>query len=134
MKAGKEHRVPLSLRACEILAEMMENRQNDFVFPGMKLGRPLSQMTLAMLLRRIGYGHVTTHGFRSSFRDWAAECTAFTGEVAEMALAHSVSNAVEAAYRRSDMLEKRRQLMNAWGAFCDGESGVVVSLSAKVRL
>jgi integrase len=86
MKAGKEHRVPLPSRACEILSEMSTVRHSDFVFPGTKLGRPLSQMALAMLLRRIGWGHVTVHGFRSTFRDWAAECTKFPREVAEMAL------------------------------------------------
>ncbi len=133
MKAGREHRVPLSPRACEILSELMQLRQSEFVFPGTKLGRPLSQMTVAMLLRRIGYGHVTVHGFRSTFRDWAAECTSFPGEVSEMALAHVVSNAVEAAYRRGDMLDKRRKLMEAWGGFCGGESGVVLSLSTKAR-
>jgi integrase len=118
MKAGKEHRVPLSGRAREILSEMAEARHSDFVFPGTKLGRPLSQMALAMLLRRMGYGHVTVHGFRSTFRDWAAECTAFPGEAAEMALAHAVSDAVEAAYRRGDMLEQRRNLMQAWAEYC----------------
>ena len=121
MKAGKEHRVPLSSRACEILTEMSEVRHSDFVFPGTKLRRPLSQMTLAMLLRRMGYGGVTVHGFRSTFRDWAAECTSFPAEAAELALAHAVSDAVEAAYRRGDMLEKRRSLMEYWASFCMNE-------------
>ena len=74
-------------------------------------------MALLMLLRRIGYAHVTAHGFRSSFRDWAAECTTFPREVAEMALAHTVSDAVEAAYRRGDLLQKRRKLMEAWAVY-----------------
>jgi integrase len=132
MKTGKEHRVPLPTRVSEILSEMSAVQQSDFVFPGTKMGRPLSQMALAMLLRRMRYGGVTVHGFRSTFRDWAAERTAFPGEVAEMALAHAVPNAVEAAYRRGDMLEKRRQLMEAWCAFCEGEASVVISLSTKL--
>ena len=118
MKAGKEHRVPLPSRACEILSEVSEVQHSDFVFPGTKLGRPLSQMALAMLLRRLEYGHVTVHGFRSTFRDWAAECTSFPNEVAEMALSHAVTNAVEAAYRRGDLLERRRSLMQAWSEYC----------------
>ena len=126
--------MPLPTRAFEILSEMLKVRHSDFVFPGTKLGRPLSQMALAMLLRRLRYAHVTVHGFRSTFRDWVEECTAFPGEVAEMALAHAVPNAVEAAYRRGDMLEKRRQLMEAWCAFCEGQvTAVAVALSSKVR-
>lgn len=117
MKAAKDHRVPLSPRALELVSEMAELKINEYLFPGTKLGRPLSQMSLLMLLRRMGYGHVTTHGFRSSFRDWAAECTSFHGEVAELALAHTVPNAVEAAYRRGDMLEKRRSLMAEWAEY-----------------
>lgn len=120
MKAGKDHRVPLSSPAVKLLSEMAELKINHFIFPGTKLGRPLSQMSLLMLLRRMGYGHTTTHGFRSSFRDWVAECTSFSGEVAELALAHAVPNAVEAAYRRGDLLVKRQQLMQDWTDFCDG--------------
>ncbi len=75
-------------------------------------------MALTMLLRRMGYGHVTVQGFRSTFRDWAEECTSFPNEVAEMALAHAVPNAVEAAYRRGDLLERRRQLMATWADCC----------------
>lgn len=132
MKAGKEHRVPLPSRACEILIEMSEVRHSDFVFPGAQSGRPLSQMALAMLLRRIGYGHVTVHGFRSTFRDWSAECTEFHSDI-EMALAHSVSNAVEAAYRRGDMLEKRRQLAEAWCNFCMSQPTTLVVLRSDGR-
>jgi integrase len=120
MKAGKDHRVPLSSPAIKLLSEMAELKINDFIFPGTKLGRPLSQMSLLMLMRRMGYGDITTHGFRSSFRDWVAECTTFPGEVAELALAHAVPNAVEAAYRRGDLLVKRQQLMRNWAGFCDG--------------
>ncbi len=129
MKAGNEHRVPLPARAITILKMMAEIQQSEFVFPGAKQGRPLSQMSLTMLLRRMGRDHVTVHGFRSSFRDWAAECTSFPREVAEMALAHAVSDAVEAAYRRGDLFEKRRKLMGAWAAFCEREQ-----TSAKVVL
>ncbi len=130
MKAGREHRVPLSTRATAIIKEMADIRQSEFLFPGGKRGRALSQMALAMLLRRKGYGHATVHGFRSAFRDWAAEGTSFPHEVAEMALAHTVGNKVEAAYRRGDLLEKRRRLMDAWANFCahNPERGAVVPL------
>jgi integrase len=119
MKAGKEHRVPLSRRAMVIVNEMFAIRSGDYVFPGAKAGRALSNMAFLMLLRRMSRGDLTTHGFRSSFRDWAAEVTAFPAEVAEMALAHTVSSKVEAAYRRGDLLEKRRQLAEAWAAYVD---------------
>ena len=92
--------------------------QGDFVFPGGKADRPLSNMAMLMLLRRMGRGDLTAHGFRSTFRDWAAERTNFPAEVAEMALAHTVSDKVEAAYRRGDLFQKRRQLAEAWATFC----------------
>jgi integrase len=119
MKAGVEHRVPLSARAIAIVKAMEVIRQGDLVFPGAKQGRPLSDMSLLMLLRRMGYGEFTSHGFRSTFRDWAAELTSFTREVAEMALAHKIPDAVEAAYRRGDLIHKRRELINAWAMFCE---------------
>ena len=118
MKAGKEHRVPLSAAALAILQRLHQDRVSDYVFAGGKRGRPLSEMALLMLLRRMDRADITTHGFRSSFRDWAAECTSFPHEVCEMALAHTVSTAVEAAYRRGDLFEKRRKLMDAWAAYC----------------
>jgi integrase len=120
MKSGREHRVPLSARALAILKEMQLHRHaNDaFVFPGATLGRPLSNMAFLMLLRRMGRGDVTAHGFRSSFRDWAAERTKFPAEVAEMALAHTVSDKTVAAYNRSDLFDRRRRLMAAWATFC----------------
>jgi integrase len=118
MKAGKGHRVPLSDAALTIVEKMAEIRQSDFVFPGGKANRPLSNMAFLMLLRRMGCGDLTAHGFRSSFRDWAAERTTFPAEVAEMALAHAVSDKVEAAYRRGDLFQKRRQLAEAWARFC----------------
>src|SRR5262249_48399341 len=114
MKGGREHRVPLSNRAVEILHIMRERCENDFVFPGRSGG--LSNMSLLAMLRTMGHG-VTAHGFRSSFRDWAAEQTNFPHEVAEMALAHAIESKVEAAYRRGDLFEKRRRLMDAWAAF-----------------
>jgi integrase len=119
MKAQKEHRVPLSDRAVEILREMAELRQSDYVFPGRDRSKPLSNMALLQLLHRMGRDDVTAHGFRSSFRDWTAERTSYPGEVAEMALAHAVGDKVEAAYRRGDLFEKRRRLMDDWARFCD---------------
>ena len=138
MKAGKEHRVPLSERVLAILSEMKppgdaEKIGEKFVFPGGKAGKPLSNMAFLMLLRRMKRGDLTTHGFRSSFRDWAAERTNFASEVVEMALAHAVGDKVEAAYRRSDLFEKRRRLMDAWAEFCaeaPAETARVVSLRA----
>jgi len=118
MKAGKEHRVPLSDAARAILEQMQAIRQDDFVFPGGKTKRPISNMAMAMTLRRMGRDDLTVHGFRSTFRDWAAERTDFPSEVAEMALAHAVGDKVEAAYRRGDLFQKRRQLMDAWSEFC----------------
>lgn len=120
MKSGREHRVPLSARALEVLVEMKQIRMSDFVFPGGKLQRPLSNMVFSMKLRRLKRAEITAHGFRSTFRDWAAELTNFPNEVVEMALAHTISNKVEAAYRRGDLFEKRRQLAEAWAAYCSG--------------
>jgi integrase len=132
MKAEKEHRVPLSAPAIAIIEELAQ-RRGEFVFLGAKSGRPLSNMAMLMLLRRMGRGELTVHGFRSSFRDWAAECTAFPAEVAEMALAHTVSDKAEAAYRRGDLFQKRRQLMDAWARYCTTKpaaGGKVVSFIA----
>ncbi|HXB76351.1 MAG TPA: integrase arm-type DNA-binding domain-containing protein [Bradyrhizobium sp.] len=124
MKAGKQHRVPLSALALAILEEMQalrpqDDRSSEFVFPGGKAGKPLSNMAFLMLLRRMGRNDLTAHGFRSTFRDWASERTRFPREVAEMALAHVVGNKVEAAYRRGDLFDKRQKLMDAWGEFCN---------------
>jgi integrase len=118
MKAGKPHRVPLSSVAAEIVRDMHTVRSGPYIFPGQKPGRPLGSMALRMLLRRLGRGDLTVHGFRSTFADWAAERTAFPDEVRQMALAHAVSDKVEAAYRRGDLFDKRRQLAEAWGRFC----------------
>jgi integrase len=120
MKAGREHRIPVSARALAILEEMYELRHADdgYVFPGAKPGKPLSNMAFLMLLRRMGRDDLTSHGFRSSFRDWAAERTNFPAAVAEMALAHTVSDKTVAAYNRSDLFERRRRLMQQWAAYC----------------
>lgn len=119
MKLRREHVVPLSPRAIEILQPLYETRYTDFVFPGQKHSKPFSNMVLAMLLRRMNVPKATPHGFRSSFRDWAGDETSFPREIAEAALAHAVGG-VEAAYRRGSALEKRRQLMNAWADYCQG--------------
>jgi integrase len=118
MKAGREHRVPLSGAARAILTGMKKIKLGEFVFPGGRPGRPLSSMALLMTLRRMKRDDLTGHGFRSTFRDWVAECTSFPAEVAEMALAHTVSDKVEAAYRRGDLLAKRRQIMEDWAQYC----------------
>lgn len=120
-KSGREHRVPLCDRAVQILKEMELARSTRFVFPGMNPGKPLSQMSLLTLLRRMNVDGATTHGFRSSFRDWCGECTSFPREVAEAALAHSIGNKAEAAYRRGDALEKRRILMAQWSLYCSAK-------------
>jgi integrase len=130
MKSGRAHRVPLSPRAIEIIREMSAVRVSEFVFPGMKREKPITDRALLMLLRGMDYGHVVTHGFRSTFRDWAAESTSFPNHVVEMALAHTVSDKVEAAYRRGDLFEKRRKLMEVWATYCGHTpiSAEVVSL------
>jgi integrase len=122
MKAAREHRVPLSTGAMDVLAEMAKlrtDRSDDApVFPGGKPGRPLSNMALLMLLRRMERPDLTAHGFRSTFRDWCGEATNYPREVAEAALAHTIKDKAEAAYARSDLLEKRRRLMEDWAGFC----------------
>jgi integrase len=131
MKAGKEHRVPLSDAAVGVLEGMEAIREGDFVFPGGRAGRSLSNMAFLMLLRRIGRGDLTAHGFRSTFSDWCSECTNFASEVREMALAHTVADKVEQAYRRGDLFEKRRQVMDAWASFATAApSGNVVPIAA----
>lgn len=117
MKAEREHRVPLSADAITILNNMTAVRINDYVFPGNKKG--LSNMAMLAVLKRMDRADITVHGFRSSFRDWAAESTAYPGEVVEMALAHAIKNLTEAAYRRGDLLEKRGRLMEEWARFCN---------------
>jgi integrase len=124
-KAGREHRVPLTERAVEILGALVQVRTGDYVFSGARRGKPLSPTALLALMCRAGERY-TVHGFRSAFRDWAGERTNFPREVAEAALAHVVGDATERAYRRGDALEKRRALMEAWAAFCEPKAGNVV--------
>lgn len=117
MKAKREHRVPLAPRALALLRTLGKGKPDELVFPGKKESKPMSDMTLAKVLKRMGLG-VTPHGFRSTFRDWVYEETDTAREVAEAALAHAVGDATEKAYRRGDALEKRRKLMQEWESFC----------------
>lgn len=132
MKAGKEHRVPLSDRAIAILDSVGDDAgdQESFVFPGRGFGEPLSNMAMLKLLQRMGRDDLTVHGFRSTFRDWAAEKTNFPNEVIEMALAHAIEDKTEAAYRRGDLFEKRHRLAGDWEKYCSRGTagGTVVSL------
>jgi integrase len=116
MKGGREHRVPLSGPAVRLLEALP--RTSDHVFPGEHSGCRMPNNATWKFLRRMGRPDITVHGFRSSFRDWAAETTAHPNHVVEMALAHAVGNAVEAAYRRGDLFEKRRRLMEDWAKYC----------------
>ena len=132
MKAGRAHRVPLSGRALEILKSLSENKTGALVFEGNKKDRPLSGMSMEMVMRRMKIEGVTVHGFRSSFRDWCGEATTFPREIAEAALAHVIGDKAEQAYRRGDALEKRRALMDAWASFCElPPRGNVVVLGRK---
>ena len=128
MKAGRAHRVPLSDAVVKLLKSLPRIEGEVLVFPGMKPGKPLSDMTLTACMRRLNVEAVP-HGLRSTFRDWAAETTSYPGEVVEMALAHAVGNATEAAYRRGDLFDKRRGLMNAWASYLSAKpSSNVVQL------
>jgi len=118
MKAGKVHRVPLSAEALVILQPLHDTRRGELVFPGQTSKKPLSETAFRALFKRCGAAGITVHGFRSAFRDWCGEATTFPREIAEQALAHTVGNAVEQAYRRGDALEKRRKLMEAWSTYC----------------
>jgi integrase len=121
MKAGRAHTVPLPARGLEILTTLPRegDSASGHVFPGPRRGRGLSNGSMLMLLERMGRDDLTVHGFRSTFRDWAAERTNFPNHVIEMALAHTVQDKTEAAYRRGDLFEKRRQLMDAWARYCE---------------
>lgn len=120
MKAEKEHRVPLSQAALDLLAALPRYEGNNYLFPGSRKKRPLSNMAMLMALRRMKRDDLTTHGFRSTFRDWASEVTHYPREVCEQALAHALESAVEAAYRRGDLFEKRRRLMDDWARYATG--------------
>ena len=127
MKARREHRVPLSDAAMAILKSLPRIEGNPYVFPGARHGKPLSNMALLQLMRKMGYGPegergpYVPHGFRSSFRDWAGEVSSFPRDVAEMALAHVIENKTEAAYRRGDLFAKRCKMMQAWANFVSSE-------------
>lgn len=127
MKATKEHRVPLSVEALQVLEMVLKNPStSEYIFPGQK-GQPLSDMSLTAVLRRMDVS-VTAHGFRSTFRDWAGEKARARREVAEACLAHKLGDAVERSYARSDYFEERKKLMSAWGRFSSGETGAVVDI------
>jgi integrase len=133
MKAGREHRVPLSKRAIELLQDLSEARHDGFVFAGLKRNSSLSAMSMTMVLRRMKVA-VTVHGFRSTFRDWCSEATDYPRDLAEAALAHIVGNETERAYRRGDALEKRRALMQAWEDFISTSFNSVESKSEAVAV
>lgn len=122
-KNSEEHRVPLSDRAVAIVRQMMENRVSDFVFPGGRANKPLSENAMLALRKRMGRTDFVPHGLRSTFRVWAAEMTAYPREIAEQALGHKYQSAVEEAYARTDLLEKRRRLMGDWAAYCEQPAG-----------
>lgn len=121
MKGKREHRVPLSKAAIDLLHKLPRIEGCDWLFPGTRL-QALSDMSLSAVLKRMGFSQYTVHGFRSTFRDWAAEETHHSSEVVEMAMAHTVANKVEAAYRRGDLFQKRRALMDDWDGFLAAES------------
>jgi integrase len=131
MKGGREHRVPLSARVLEILAELPRDRPH--VFSDSRLGKPLPKDSMLDTLRNMGLRGATVHGFRSTFRDWAAETTSYPNHVVEMALAHAIGDRVEAAYRRGDLFEKRRRLMAEWTKYCDRRPAVAASNLAVLR-
>lgn len=129
-KAGKEHRVPLSDRCLAVLKQLSKAKHGPFVFPGNGPRRPISDTTMAMLVRRMKFSKLSVHGFRSTFRDWASEATSFPHEVCEAALAHAIKNQAESAYRRGDLLAKRAKLMNAWADYCEPKAaGKVIPLT-----
>lgn len=135
MKAEREHRVPLPGRSLAVLrlAAGLRSTGDPFVFPGAKKGKPLSNMAMLAVLRRMGRGDLTSHGFRSTFRDWAAETTSYQREVVEAALAHAIPDKVEAAYRRGDLFEKRRRLMDEWAEFCGRAAPTGIGQIAALR-
>lgn len=133
MKAGREHRVPLSARAFAIVKAASKAHSGDFIFAGQMRNKPLSNMAMDMMLRRMKREDVTVHGFRSSFRDWAGNVSTFPREVTETALAHVIGDKAEQAYRRSDALDKRRKLMDAWSAYCEPRARTNVVSLRKAR-
>jgi integrase len=132
IKAGKEHRVPLTPRTLEIL-KAVKIRPAGFVFPGQRSGKPLSNMAMLELLRDMRGRGFTVHGFRSAFKDWAAETTTHENAVSEMALAHAVGNKVEAAYRRGDLFKKRQSLMDDWARFLSEDTTNIVPIRRRLQ-
>jgi len=126
MKSKAEHRVTLCDEAIELLRNLP--RINDYIFPGSKDKKPLSNSAMSQLLKRMGYSGITVHGFRSTFRDWIAEQTSFSGRLAETAMAHKLSNETEAAYQRRDMIQKRFKMMDAWSNYCYSHNTNVIKL------
>lgn len=137
MKSGVGHIVPLSERATTIAKAQIKAHGKSYIFPGLRAGKALTDAALLVLLDRTGFPDITTHGFRSTFKTWAAECTAFPRDVVEKALAHTLEDKTEAAYMRGELLEKRRKLMDAWAKYCSSapvsKSGNVVSIRAGKR-
>ncbi|MCC7080104.1 MAG: integrase arm-type DNA-binding domain-containing protein [Burkholderiales bacterium] len=133
MKAGREHRVPLSPAAVTVLKAMEKLRQSSYIFPGWREKRPITSDSCLKLLGEMDYPDITVHGFRSTFRDWAAETTNFPREICEAAMAHVLGNKAEAAYQRGDLLERRRKLMEAWAAYCSKSPVAVVLIQAHTR-
>jgi len=116
-KTGRVHRVPLSGEAVNIVETLRKGATSQLVFPGWSKGRPMALKSFRRILKSSGGGSATVHGFRSTFRDWASERTSYPREVSEMALAHAIENKVEAAYRRSDLFERRKKMMQEWANF-----------------
>lgn len=140
MKAKREHRVPLSYAMINDLKALPRIEGNPYLFPGARYGKPLSNMAMLQLMRGMGYGvkgehgNYVPHGFRSSFRDWSGEASSFPRDVAEMALAHAIRDKVEAAYRRGDLFEKRRLMMQAWSNYLQGHQDNVDVLDFSKRV
>ncbi len=129
MKAGKPHRIPLTADAVELLRQQETLRRDDWVFPGQKLKQSLSNMAMTNVLKRIDWlDRTTVHGLRSTFRDWVADCTTYPDRLAEVALAHQLADRVQAAYNRTDMMDKRRGMMEAWAQFLKAKPGKVLTL------
>jgi integrase len=132
MKSGREHRVPLSERALAILEKLGDVKTSEYVFPSPRGRKPLSHVSMAKVMRRLQINRATIHGFRSAFRDWAGNETHYPRELAEAALAHVIGDKAEQAYRRSDALEKRRALMEAWAAHCEPkDAGNIIALKTR---
>ena len=128
MKAGKEHRVPLCASALSLLSSLPKIDGSPYLFAGQRKNKPLSNQAMTMTLRRMGRGDLTVHGFRSTFRDWAAEQTSYSREVCELSLAHKIADGAEAAYWRSDIFEKRSRLMSDWAQYANGQSAEILRL------